>query len=72
MCRVLSNNESLLCLHFPILYFSLASYSSYPCTLSILLTEQLHGTEGYLVLCRWRCYIKHAEFHNVGQLFKGK
>jgi len=24
------------------------------------------------VLCRWRCYIKHGEFHNVGHLFVGK
>jgi hypothetical protein len=70
--RVLSNNESLLCLHFSILYFSLASYSSYPWTLSILLIEQFHCTEGHLVLCRWRCYINHAEFHNIGHLFIGK
>jgi hypothetical protein len=72
MFRVLSNNENLLCLRFPILYFSLASYSSYPWNLSILLIEQFHCTEGHLVLCRWRCYIKHAEFHNVGHLFVGK
>jgi len=72
MFRVLSNNESLLCLHFSILYFSLASYNSYSWTLSILLIEHFHCTEGHLVLCSWRCYIKYPNFHSVGHLFVGK